>query len=292
MPGIWRGHIRPCAIFSATCATKAGCARALEGIDIVVHAAALKQVAAAEYNPFEFIKTNVLGAQNLIEACFDSKASSASSPLSTDKAAAPINLYGATKLCSDKLFVAANNIDRQPRSALQRGALRQCHGQPRIGHPVLPGSSQNRQAADHRPRDDALQHFARRGRRHGALGAGKRLWRRDLRSQNPLLSHHRRRRGDRTRLRASRRRHSPGRKSARGNDHRQRQLQHGRCRQILRHSPVFPCPASLPTICERGGAKPVPEGFSYNCGEQFRFPDGGAIARPDRAACEPQGSPH
>ncbi len=83
--------------------------RALEGIDIVVHAAALKQVPAAEYNPFECIKTNVLGAQNLIEACLDSKVSRVVA-LSTDKAAAPINLYGATKLCSDKLFVAANNI--------------------------------------------------------------------------------------------------------------------------------------------------------------------------------------
>ena len=83
--------------------------RALEGIDIVVHAAALKQVPAAEYNPFECIKTNVLGAQNLIEACLDSKVERLVA-LSTDKAAAPINLYGATKLCSDKLFIAANNI--------------------------------------------------------------------------------------------------------------------------------------------------------------------------------------
>lgn len=83
--------------------------RALEGIDIVVHAAALKQVPAAEYNPFECIKTNVLGAQNLIEACLDTAVHRVVA-LSTDKAAAPINLYGATKLCSDKLFVAANNI--------------------------------------------------------------------------------------------------------------------------------------------------------------------------------------
>ena len=83
--------------------------RALEGIDIVIHAAALKQVPAAEYNPFECIKTNVLGAQNLIEACLDSQVERVVA-LSTDKAAAPINLYGATKLCSDKLFVAANNI--------------------------------------------------------------------------------------------------------------------------------------------------------------------------------------
>jgi len=83
--------------------------RALEGIDVVVHAAALKQVPAAEYNPFECIKTNVLGAQNLIEACLDTGVKRVVA-LSTDKAAAPVNLYGATKLCADKLFTAANNI--------------------------------------------------------------------------------------------------------------------------------------------------------------------------------------
>jgi UDP-N-acetylglucosamine 4,6-dehydratase len=83
--------------------------RAMEGIDIVIHAAALKQVPAAEYNPFECIKTNVLGAQNVIEACLDTSVKRVVA-LSTDKAAAPINLYGATKLCSDKLFTAANNI--------------------------------------------------------------------------------------------------------------------------------------------------------------------------------------
>ncbi len=82
---------------------------ALNGVDFVVHAAALKQVPAAEYNPFEFIKTNVIGAQNLIEACLANNIKKVIS-LSTDKAAAPLNLYGATKLCSDKLFISANNI--------------------------------------------------------------------------------------------------------------------------------------------------------------------------------------
>ena len=83
--------------------------RALEGIDTVVHAAALKQVPAAEYNPIEFINTNVLGAENVVQACLDTEVKRVVA-LSTDKAAAPINLYGATKLCSDKLFIAANNI--------------------------------------------------------------------------------------------------------------------------------------------------------------------------------------
>ena len=83
--------------------------RALEGIDIVVHAAALKQVVAAEYNPFEFIQTNIIGANNVVNACLQAGVRRVVA-LSTDKAAAPINLYGATKLASDKLFIAANNI--------------------------------------------------------------------------------------------------------------------------------------------------------------------------------------
>lgn len=81
--------------------------RAFHEIDYVIHAAALKQVPAAEYNPFEAVKTNIIGAQNVIEASIDNKVEKVVA-LSTDKAANPLNLYGATKLCSDKLFVAGN----------------------------------------------------------------------------------------------------------------------------------------------------------------------------------------
>ena len=82
--------------------------RAMERVDYVIHAAALKQVPAAEYNPFEFIKTNVMGAENVINAALDNEVRHVVA-LSTDKAANPINLYGATKLCSDKLFVSGNS---------------------------------------------------------------------------------------------------------------------------------------------------------------------------------------
>ena len=82
---------------------------ALEGIDTVVHAAALKHVPFGEYNPIEFVKTNVLGTENIVQACLEKNVKFFIS-LSTDKASAPINLYGATKLCADKLVVAANNI--------------------------------------------------------------------------------------------------------------------------------------------------------------------------------------
>ena len=83
--------------------------RACEGIDYIVHAAALKQVPAAEYNPMEFIKTNILGAESVIDSALNNNVKKVVA-LSTDKAAAPINLYGATKLVSDKLFIAANNM--------------------------------------------------------------------------------------------------------------------------------------------------------------------------------------
>lgn len=83
--------------------------KAFEDIDIVIHAAALKQVDKAEYNPLEYIKTNINGAENVIESAIANNVSNIIA-LSTDKASSPINLYGATKLCSDKLFLSANNI--------------------------------------------------------------------------------------------------------------------------------------------------------------------------------------
>lgn len=83
--------------------------RAMKGVDYVIHAAAMKHVPIAEYNPMECVKTNIIGAENVINACLESGVQRVVA-LSTDKAAAPVNLYGATKLASDKLFVAANNI--------------------------------------------------------------------------------------------------------------------------------------------------------------------------------------
>lgn len=89
--------------------------RAFDGVDVVIHAAALKQVPAAEYNPFEAVKTNIIGAQNIIDAAIDCGVRRIIA-LSTDKAANPINLYGATKLCSDKLFIAGNNYVGQEKA--------------------------------------------------------------------------------------------------------------------------------------------------------------------------------
>lgn len=95
--------------------------RAMEGIDFVIHAAALKQVPACEYNPFEAVKTNILGAQNVIDAAIDSGVKKVIA-LSTDKAVNPVNLYGATKLCSDKIFIQGNSYsgDRSTRFSCVR----------------------------------------------------------------------------------------------------------------------------------------------------------------------------
>lgn len=89
--------------------------RAFDGVQIVIHAAAMKQVPASEHNPMEAVKTNIIGAENVIDVCIDQKVERVIA-LSTDKAANPANLYGATKLCSDKLFIAANGLSGRHRT--------------------------------------------------------------------------------------------------------------------------------------------------------------------------------
>ena len=89
--------------------------RAFDGVEVVIHAAAMKQVPASEYNPMEAIKTNIIGAENVINVCIDQEVKHVIA-LSTDKAANPANLYGATKLCSDKLFIAANTLSGRHRT--------------------------------------------------------------------------------------------------------------------------------------------------------------------------------
>jgi UDP-N-acetylglucosamine 4,6-dehydratase len=117
----FRSHAQVLRFFLGDVRDKDRLKRAFEGVDYVIHAAALKQVPAAEYNPFEFVKTNVMGAENVIDAAIDAGIMRVAA-LSTDKAANPVNLYGATKLCSDKLFVAGNSYSgpRETRFAIVR----------------------------------------------------------------------------------------------------------------------------------------------------------------------------
>ena len=100
---------------------------AMRDVDYVIHAAAMKQVPTAEYNPFECIRTNIFGAENIVHAALRRNVRKVIA-LSTDKAANPVNLYGASKLASDKIFVAANNLAGADGTALLRRALWQCCG--------------------------------------------------------------------------------------------------------------------------------------------------------------------
>ncbi|MCZ5362325.1 SDR family NAD(P)-dependent oxidoreductase [Escherichia coli] len=110
--------------------------RALDGVDFVVHAAATKIVPTAEYNPFECVKTNINGAMNVIDACID-KGIERVVALSTDKASSPANLYGATKLASDKLFVAGNSYSGATKTRFCCCSLRKCNGITWFGNTVL-----------------------------------------------------------------------------------------------------------------------------------------------------------
>lgn len=106
---IEKKHLKKVRFFIGDVRDKNRLLSAFDGVDIVIHAAALKQVNTAEYNPFEYVSTNIIGAQNVVEASISCNVKNVIA-LSTDKAASPINLYGATKLCSDKIFSAANNM--------------------------------------------------------------------------------------------------------------------------------------------------------------------------------------
>ena len=110
--------------------------RAFQGVDYVIHAAAMKHVDVAEYNPQECIRTNIGGAENVINAAMDSGVKKVVA-LSTDKAAVPVNLYGATKLCSDKLFVAANSLSGKRRTTILRRSLWKRLGQQWFGGSVF-----------------------------------------------------------------------------------------------------------------------------------------------------------
>ncbi|WP_456299464.1 SDR family NAD(P)-dependent oxidoreductase [Oceanisphaera avium] len=137
--------------------------RALDGVDYVVHAAATKIVPTAEYNPFECIKTNINGAMNLIDACID-KGVKGVVALSTDKASSPINLYGATKLASDKMFVAANSYSGEHGSKFSVvlcSALWQCNGFTWLGDSIFYVNERFRYLTHYRRAHDSLYDLTR-----------------------------------------------------------------------------------------------------------------------------------
>ena len=133
--------------------------RALDGIDTVVHAAATKIVPTAEYNPFECVKTNINGAMNVIDACIDAGVSRVVA-LSTDKASNPVNLYGATKLASDKLFVAANSDLRHAQDNLFHCTLWKCDGIAWVRYSVFPVAKGYEVDPDYRQPHDPLHDYS------------------------------------------------------------------------------------------------------------------------------------
>ena len=160
--------------------------RAFEGVDYVIHAAALKQVPACEYNPNEAIRTNINGAQNVIDAALDTNVKKVIA-LSTDKAVNPVNLYGGTKLVSDKLFVAANAYSGTKDNLFRHRPLRQRGRKPRFHHPAV---SQHHQewrngASHHGHAHDPLLDQPDGGRGAGDQGAEGGEGRRDLYQQDP-----------------------------------------------------------------------------------------------------------
>ena len=158
--------------------------RAMHGVSVVVHAAALKQVPACEYNPFEAIQTNIMGARNVVEAALDMGVSRVMA-LSTDKAVNPVNLYGATKLAAEKLLVQSNAYAGGNGNPLRLRALRQRHRKPGQRDTGVPAPAGEWRRHHHRRSDDALLDLDRPGRAlHHPLhrtDAG----RRSLRAQDP-----------------------------------------------------------------------------------------------------------
>ena len=158
--------------------------RAMHGVDVVVHAAALKQVPACEYNPFEAIQTNVIGAKNVIDAAIDQGVDARDRPSAPTRRCNPINLYGATKLCAEKLFVQGNAYGHPRGHACSRGALRQRHRQPRQRHPALraPSARPARVTVTDRGDDALLDHASSRAS-SSPSAAPRDARRRDLRAR-------------------------------------------------------------------------------------------------------------
>ena len=160
--------------------------RATEGADIVVHAAAMKQVPACEYNPFEAVRTNVLGAQHVVDAAIDARVRRVVA-LSTDKAVNPVNLYGATKLCAEKIFVQGNAYAAQRQTRLACVRYGNVVGSRGSVVPVFQRAARARRPHhDHRRAHDPLLDHAPPGGRSRALRAREHGGRRGVRAEDPV----------------------------------------------------------------------------------------------------------
>ena len=249
--------------------------QAMQGVDFVIHAAALKQVPAAEYNPMECIKTNIHGAENVIHAALANDVEQVIA-LSTDKAANPINLYGATKLVSDKLFVAANNLagGHRTRFAVVRyGNVVGSRGS------VVPFfrrqiAERLRSPADHRRAMTRFWITLAAGRRLRAEELRAHARRRDLRAEDSVGARRRSRPGDGAGPAAPDRRHPSRREAARGHVPGGRLAPDAGVRRPLRDQADDPVLAGAPISQSTGWARrgrPVEQGFEYHSGRNPHF---------------------
>ena len=212
--------------------------RAMHGIDYVVHAAALKQVDTAEYNPFEYIQTNINGSQNVVEAAIDAGVKKVVA-LSTDKASSPINLYGATKLCADRLFISANHYaaGHETRfSVVRYGNVMGSRGSVIPLFARLAAEGQSLPITDKRMTRFWITLPAGGPVRRRQLRPDER--RRALRAAHPQHADHRPGRGGRPGSADARDRHPPRREAARGDDRAGRLPAHAADGRPVRRHPV------------------------------------------------------
>ena len=234
--------------------------RAMHKVDYVVHAAALKQVDTAEYNPWEFVQTNIVGSQNVIEASIDSGVKKVVA-LSTDKASSPINLYGATKLTADKLFITGNHYAAAYETRFCVVRYGNVMGSPRLDHPEVPRAARGRPvAADHRPALHPVpDHAARGGPVRGRLVRAD-DGRRAVRAADPVDEDHRPGPGDRAGRQDARHGSAPGREAARRDDQPGGRPPRARDRRPLRAAAG---PGDLGLHRRRPNGVPVADGFHY-----------------------------
>ena len=275
---------------SATCATATACGVATRGVDVIVHAAALKQVPACEYNPFEAVQTNVIGAENVIAAAIDNDVP-LTIALSTDKAVNPVNLYGATKLCAEKIVAQAQRLrGRRARRASRRCATATSSAAAAASIPLFKQQARDRRADDHRRAHDALLDHAR-ARPSSSCSARSRSMQGGeiVRAQDP---EHARSSTSPRRSRPSAERRivgiRPGREAARGAAHR------GRGAPLLRPRRPLRDPArTLATWrhrARRSAATPLPDGFRYASDTNDQWLGADELrAMAERAAARPPG---
>ena len=232
--------------------------RATRNVDVIIHAAALKHVPICEYNPFEAVQTNVIGAENVVAAAMENEVP-LTIALSTDKAVNPVNLYGATKLCQEKIVTQGNAYAADTISRFACVRYGNVVGSRGSVVPLFKRQARRGRADDHRRPDDALLDHAGPGDRLRALVARPHGRRRDLRAQDPEHADHRHGRGARAGRPAPDRRHAARARSCTRPADRRRGASQPREPAGFKILPEYP----FVPLREHDDERALPEGFRY-----------------------------